>query len=85
MRTCTFDVAVIAVAIFLRVAVSLASFTLNYLFFFVKGGSNFSSRFINRLILYISLLFDFCFKSTKNKHSGFFVILCPILLILVTS
>ena len=84
MCTCTFDAAEIMIAVFLRVAVPLAPLHCT-ISFFTKGGSIFTTEFINRFMLYICLLFDFCFKSMKNRDSAVLEILCLMLLMLTTS
>ena len=47
--------------------------------FFIKGGSIFTTEFINRFMLCICLLFDFYFKLMKNRDSEFLEILCLML------
>ena len=51
----------------------------------ICGSSNFTMAFIRRLVLYISLLLGFCFRSIKNRDNGSFVTLCLMLLTLMTS
>ena len=80
----TFYTPEIIVAIFLRVAVSLASFALYYLFLYKRW---FDLNYeVHQPVDVVDLFVTFfCFMYMKNSDSGFFVILCLMLLMLITS
>ena len=84
VSTCTFYALEIMIAVFLRVAVLLAPSALYYLFLYNRWFDlNYRVHQPVDVVDFFVIIF-FCFISMKNSDSGFFVILCLMLLMLVT-
>ena len=82
--TCTFYAPEVMIAVFLRVTVPFATFALYYFFLYKRWLElNYG---VHQLVDVVDFfVICFFFKSTRNSGRGFFVTVCLMLLMLVTS